>query len=136
MQSEQGREFEKELKNAWIEVVAACIRDARRKGSLDAVIRSRGRSEALDWIEHNLEFSKTEMDVDAVIQRFANKLSLQAPQLPLETVEFLEEHDEEALEVLRRKTKIIVLFAAEKAGLVKRQPRTRTLDKFVKEVKE
>jgi len=132
----QSETLEKELKEAWIEVVAACIRDARRKGSLDAVIRSRGRNEALDWIEHCLEFSKTEMDVDAVIQRFANKLSLQAPQLPLETVEFLEEHDEEALEVLRRKTKIIVLFAGEKAGLIKRQARTRTLDKFVKEVKE
>jgi len=125
-----------ELKNAWIEVVAACIRDAKRKGSLDAVIRSRGRNEALDWIEHNLEFSKYEADVDAVIQRFANRLSLQAPQLPLDVVELLEEHNDEALEVLRSKAKIIVLFASEKAGLVKRQPRMRTLDNFAKEVKE
>lgn len=135
MQSE-AKNLGKGLKEAWIEVVAACIRDARRKGSLDAVIRSRGRSEALDWIEHNLEFSKYEADVDAVIQRFANRLSLQAPQLPLETIEFLEEHNEEALDVLRSKAKIIVLFSAEKAGLIKRQARTRTLDHFVKEVKE
>ena len=132
----QSEDLTGELKNAWIEVVAACIQDARRKGSLDAVIKSRGKSEALDWIEHNLEFSKYEQDVDAVIQRFANRLSLQAPQLPLEVIELLEEHNDEALDVLRSKAKIIVLFAAEKAGLVKRQPRTRTLDKFVKEVKE
>lgn len=54
------------------------------------MIKSRGRNEALDWIEHNLEFSKYEQDVDAVIQRFANRLSLQAPQLPLEVIELLE----------------------------------------------
>ena len=126
----QLNDLKKEIEKAWIEIIATCIQDARRKGSLEKVIRSRGRKEALDWIEHRLEFSKYAPGVDAVIQKFANYLSLQAPELPLEALSTLEGNEELALDILREKPKILVLKAGVLAGLVKLQVNS-SLDKFL-----
>ncbi|XRP97792.1 hypothetical protein ACO3UB_08335 (plasmid) [Methanocaldococcus sp. 16A] len=124
---QSNKELRKMLEEAWVNVVAACIVDAGRKGSLGSVIKSRGKKEALDWMEHRLEFSKHECSVPRVIQKFANHLSLQAPELPLEDIEFLREHEEEALDVLREMPKLIILKAAQNAGLLKsNSPKNKT----------
>ena len=110
-------ELEQQLEKAWIRIIAACIKDADRKGSLGKVIKSRrSRKEDLDWLEHRLEFSKTEPTIPRVIQRFANKLSLQAPDLPLSDIDFLREHEDEALDILRDNCKLLVLYSAAEAG--------------------
>ena len=81
--------------------------------------RIRGRR-SLDVFEHRLEFSKYEPDVPAVLQRLGNSLGLQGLSVPVEDVEFLRQHEEVAMEVLRRWTKLLALKASAKAREVKR----------------
>jgi len=81
--------------------------------------RIRGRR-PLDVFEHRLEFSKYEPDVPAVLQRLGNSLGLQGLSVPVEDVEFLRRHEEVAMDVLRRWTKLLALKASVKAREVKR----------------
>jgi hypothetical protein len=79
----------------------------------------RGRR-PLDVFEHRLEFSKYEPDVPAVLQRLGNSLGLQGLSVPVEDVEFLRRREEEAMEVLRRWTKLLALKASVKAREIRR----------------
>jgi hypothetical protein len=79
----------------------------------------RGRR-PLDVFEHRLEFSKYEPDVPAVLQRLGNSLGLQGLGVPVEDVEFLRRHEEEAMEVLRGWTKLLALKASVKAREIRR----------------
>jgi hypothetical protein len=81
--------------------------------------RIRGRR-PLDVFEHRLEFSKYEPDVPAVLQRLGNTLGLQGLSVPVEDVEFLRQHEEVAMDVLRRWTKLLALKASVKAREVRR----------------
>jgi len=76
--------------------------------------RIRGRRH-LDVFEHRLEWAKHEPDVPSVLQRLADSLSVQGLQVPVEDVEFLRAHEELALDVLRRWTKLLALKASVKA---------------------
>jgi hypothetical protein len=81
--------------------------------------RIRGRR-PLDVFEHRLEFSKYEPDVPAVLQRLGNSLGLQGLSVPVEDVEFLRRHEEVAMDVLRRWTKLLALKASVRAREVRR----------------
>ncbi len=81
--------------------------------------RMRGRR-PLDVFEHRLEFSKYEADVPSVLQRLGNTLGLQGLSVPVEDVEFLRRHEDVAMDVLRRWTKLLALKASVKAREVRR----------------
>jgi hypothetical protein len=76
--------------------------------------RIRGRR-PLDVFEHRLEYAKYEPDVPSVLQRLGNSLSIQGLSAPVEDVEFLRQHEDVAMEVLRRWTKLLALKASVKA---------------------
>lgn len=101
-----------EIEQAWIEVLAHIYK------AVDWIKVARNRN-AYDIFEHRLEFSKYERDVPSVIQRLCNSLSLQAPPLPLDYVDFLRQYEEEAMKVLRRMPKLLTLYAAKKAKELK-----------------
>ena len=101
-----------EIEQAWVEVLAHIYK------AVDWKKVAKGRS-AYDIFEHRLEFSKYERDVPSVIQRLCNSLSLQAPPLPLDRVDFLRQHEEEAMKVLRRMPKLLTLYAAQRAKELK-----------------
>jgi hypothetical protein len=127
-------ELEEQLWKAWVEVLAKCIQDANRKGSLKKVIRSRGYQEALDWIGHRVMFAKNKPTVSMVVQEITHGLSLQAPNLPLETLDFLKEHNKDALRVLRRNYLDIILHAGYETGFIKKKaPTKESLDKALSE---
>ena len=129
-------ELEEQLWKAWVEVLSKCIQDANRKGSLRKVIRSRGYQEALDWIGHRVMFAKNKPTVSMVVQEITHGLSLQAPNLPLEALDFLKEHERDALKVLRRNYLDIILHAGYEAGFIKskapkKESSTKSLSEFV-----
>jgi hypothetical protein len=97
----------KELEDAWVEVLAHVYSQVRWS-------RIRGRRH-LDVFEHRLEYAKYEPDVPSALQRLANALSLQGVNVPLDKVELLRAREEEAMEVLRRWTKLLALKAQVKA---------------------
>jgi hypothetical protein len=76
--------------------------------------RIKGRR-PLDVFEHRLEYAKYEPDVPSVLQRLGNSLSIQGLSAPVEDVEFLRQHEDVAMEVLRRWTKLLALKASVKA---------------------
>jgi hypothetical protein len=72
--------------------------------------RIRGRRH-IDVFEHRLEYAKYEPDIPSVLQRLGNSLSIQGLNLPIEDVEFLRKCESEALDTLRRWTKLLALKA-------------------------
>jgi hypothetical protein len=103
----------KEVEDAWVEVLAHVYSQVRWH-------RIKGRRH-LDVFEHRLEYAKYEPDVPSAIQRLANTLSLQGVNVPLDKVELLRSREEEAMEVLRRWTKLLALKAQMKAKELKQQ---------------
>ncbi|MFZ8810851.1 MAG: hypothetical protein ACO2PN_22430 [Pyrobaculum sp.] len=105
----------RELEEAWVEVLAHIYGQVRWH-------RIRGRSH-LDVFEHRLEYAKYEPDVPSALQRLANALSLQGINVPLDRVELLRSREEEAMELLRRWTKLLALKAQIRAKELKQQKR-------------
>jgi len=103
---------EKQLEEAWVEVLAYIYK------AVDWKKIARNRS-VYDVFEHRLEFSRYQPDVPSVIQKLCNTLSLQAPPLPLNVIEFLRQHEKEALRVLRKMPKLLTLKAAKRAKELK-----------------
>jgi len=103
----------KELEEAWAEVLAHVYAQVRWS-------RIRGRRH-LDVFEHRLEYAKYEPDVPSALQRLANALSLQGVSVPLDKVELLRAREEEAMEVLRRWTKLLALKAQTRAKELKKK---------------
>jgi len=103
----------KEVEDAWVEVLAHVYSQVRWH-------RIRGRRH-LDVFEHRLEYAKYEPDVPSALQRLANTLSLQGVNVPLDKVELLRSREEEAMEVLRRWTKLLALKAQMRAKELKQQ---------------
>jgi len=103
----------KEVEDAWVEVLAHVYAQVRWH-------RVRGRRH-LDVFEHRLEYAKYEPDVPSALQRLANTLSLQGVNVPLDRVELLRSREEEAMEVLRRWTKLLALKAQMRAKELKQQ---------------
>jgi len=68
-----------------------------------------------DIFEHRLEFARHEKTIPELIQKLCNKLSLQAPPLPLDDVEYLRDHELEALTIIRKMGKLLTLKAAKRA---------------------
>lgn len=95
-----------ELEDVWVSVLGHIYHAVNWK----QVARNRS---AYDIFEHRLEFSKYEKDVPSVIQKLCNKLSLQAPYIPIEDIEKLRLHEEEAMKILRKMPKLLTLKAAE-----------------------
>lgn len=100
--------LEKQIEEAWVEVLAHIYKavDWRR------VAKNRS---AYDVFEHRLSFARYERSVPDIIQKLCNTLSLQAPPLPLDKVEFLRKHEKVALKMVRRWTKLLTLEAASRA---------------------
>jgi hypothetical protein len=105
----------RELEETWVEVLAHVYSQVRWH-------RIRGRSH-LDVFEHRLEYAKYEPDVPSALQRLANALSLQGINVPLDRVELLRSREEEAMELLRRWTKLLALKAQIRAKELKQQKR-------------
>lgn len=103
---------EKQVEDAWVEVLAWIYK------AVDWKKVARGRS-AYDIFEHRLEFSKYEPDVPSIIQKLCNSLSLQAPPLPLDKVEFLRQNEKTAMKILRKMPKLLTLMAAQRAKELK-----------------
>ena len=97
-----------ELEKAWIEVLAHVYKAVNWKNI------ARNRS-AYDIFEHRLEYSRHEPNVPGVIQKLCNTLSLQAPPLPLDKIDFLRKNEKEAMKVLRSMPKLLTLYAAQRA---------------------
>jgi hypothetical protein len=76
--------------------------------------RIRGRR-YIDVFEHRLEYAKYEPDIPSVLQRLGNSLSIQGLNVPIEDVELLRKCESEALDMLRRWTKLLALKAYVKA---------------------
>lgn len=98
-----------EVEQAWTTVLGKIFEAVDWK-------KMRGRRSRLDIFEHRLAFAKYEQDIPDVIQRLCNTLSLQAPTLPIERVDYLREHRDEAMEMLRRWDKLLTMKAAQFAG--------------------
>ena len=104
-----------EVEEAWVEVLAHVYSQVRW-------FKIRGRSH-LDVFEHRLEYAKYEPDVPSALQRLANTLSLQGVNVPLDKVEFLRSREQEAMEVLRRWTKLLALKAQVRARELRQRRR-------------
>jgi len=107
-----------QIERVWVEVLAHVYKAVNWR----QVCRNRS---AYDVFEHRLEFSKYEPDIPSVLQRLCNSLSLQAPPLPLDDIEFLRENEKEALKVLRKWTKLLVLKAAKRAKEIKEEKKKK-----------
>jgi hypothetical protein len=103
----------RELEEAWVEVLAHVYSQVKWS-------RIKGRRH-LDVFEHRLEYAKYEPDVPSALQRLANALSLQGVNVPLDRVELLRSREEEAMEVLRRWTKLLALKAQVRARELKQK---------------
>lgn len=103
-------EIEPQLEEALAAVLGAVFKAVDWK-------KMRGRRSRLDIFEHRLSYAKYEPTVEQMYQRLCNALSLQAPEISLERMEFLREHDEEAMELVRRMDKLLTLEAAKWAGM-------------------
>jgi predicted component of type VI protein secretion system len=73
------------------------------------------RHRPLDVFEHRLEYAKYEQDIPSVIQRLSNTLGLQGVSVPLEDLEHLRRCEQQALDILRRWTKMLALKASIRA---------------------
>lgn len=117
MEGERGVEHLGEggmsVEEAWVEVLAHVYAQVKW-------FKVRGRSH-LDVFEHRLEYAKYEPDVPSALQRLANSLSLQGINVPLDKVEFLRSREVEAMEVLRRWTKLLALKAQMRAKELKQK---------------
>ncbi len=105
----------RELEETWVEVLAHIYSQVKWS-------RIKGRRH-LDVFEHRLEYAKYEPDVPSALQRLANALSLQGVNVPLDKVELLRANEDEAMEVLRRWTKLLALKAQIKAKELKQKKR-------------
>ena len=105
--------LEEKVEDAWVEVLAHIYRavDWRR------VARNRS---AYDVFEHRLSFARYERTVPDIIQKLCNTLSLQAPSIPLDKIEFLRMHEKTALKIIRRWTKLLTLKSAFRAKQLKK----------------
>ena len=106
---------EREIESAWVEVLAHIYKSVKWKKV------AKGRS-AYDVFEHRLCFARYEKDIPSVIQRLCNTLSLQAPPLPLDKVEFLRQNEKDAMKLLRKMPKLLTLLAAKRSKEVKKLP--------------
>ena len=88
---------------------------------------ARNRS-AYDVFEHRLEFSRYERDIPSVHQKLCNTLSLQAPYVPLDVMDFLRKHEGVALRILRKMPKLLTLRAAFRARELKTGGEPRLFD--------
>jgi hypothetical protein len=79
------------------------------------------RRRPLDVFEHRLEYAKYEPDIASALQRLANALSIQGVSAPLEDIEFLRQCNEEAMDILRKWTKLLALKASVKARELRAQ---------------
>jgi len=113
--------LEKKLEEAWVDLLAHIYK------AVDWKKTARNKS-AYDIFEHRLEFSRYEPDIPSVIQRLCNTLSLQAPPMPLDTIEFLRQHEKESLRILRKMPKLLTLKAAQRAKELKKG--VAKLDRF------
>lgn len=114
-----NKEAERKLEEAWTELLAHIYKAVDWK----RVAKSKN---AYDIFEHRLEFSRYEPDIPSVIQKLCNTLSLQAPPLPLNVIEFLREHEKDAMRVLRKMPKLLTLKAAHRAREMKMRKVTAT----------
>ncbi len=110
----QSGKLDRNLEEAWTELLAHVYK------AVDWKRIARNRI-PYDIFEHRLEFSRYEPDVPSVVQRLCNALSLQAPPLPLDVIEFLREHNKDAMRVLRKMPKLLTLKAAQRAREMKRR---------------
>lgn len=120
-----NKEAERKLEEAWTELLAHIYKAVDWK----KVARNKN---AYDIFEHRLEFSRYEPDIPSVIQKLCNTLSLQAPPLPLNVIEFLREHEKDAMRVLRKMPKLLTLKAAHRAREMKKMKKAER-DASVKE---
>ncbi len=116
-----SRQEEKRIEEAWVELLAHIYRAVDWK----KVARSKI---SYDIFEHRLEFARYERGIPEFIQKLCNTLSLQAPPLPLDAVEFLRRHEPEAMNMVRRMGKLLTLKAAQRAKELKTG--MRTLESF------
>jgi hypothetical protein len=79
------------------------------------------RRRPLDVFEHRLEYAKYEPDIASALQRLANALSIQGVSAPLEDIELLRQCNEEAMDILRKWTKLLALKASVKAKELRAQ---------------
>ena len=107
-------ELSKEIEENWIEILAYIYKAVNWK----KVARSKS---AYDIFEHRLEFARYEADIPSLIQKLCNSLSLQAPPLPLESIEFLRANEKEAMILLRKMPKLLTLKAAKRAKELKKK---------------
>ena len=121
-------ELNKEIEENWIEVLAHIYKAVNWK----KVARSKN---AYDIFEHRLEFARYEPDVPSLIQKLCNTLSLQAPPLPLDRVEFLREHEMDAMKLLRKMPKLLTLKSAKRAKELKKKKENeierKTLEEYI-----
>lgn len=106
LEKERVEQRQKEIEQAWRDVLAHVYAAVNWKKI------ARGRS-AHDIFEHRLEFARYEQSVPSLLQKLLNRLSLQAPPMPLDKIEFLRRHEFEALQILRSMPKLLTLYAAE-----------------------
>lgn len=97
-----------EVEDAWVEVLKSIYM------AVDwwKVARNH-RSE--DIFQHRVRFASVEPDIPSVIEKLCNSLSLQAPRMPADRIDFLRQHEKEALKVLRKRTRLLTLYASVKA---------------------
>ena len=99
---------EKEIEEAWVNVLADVY------SAVNWTKMRKARSSNYDVFEHRLSFSRYEKDVPSLLNRLCNSLSLQAPELPLEDINFLRRHESVSMRVVRRMPKLLTLEAAGK----------------------
>lgn len=68
-----------------------------------------------DIFEHRLNFAKNQRGVPEMIQKLCARLSLQAPPLPLDDVEFLRDHENDAMKMITDYGKLLTLKSAKRA---------------------
>ncbi|WP_456478146.1 hypothetical protein [Geoglobus ahangari] len=108
----QLSELERIVEDALVEWLAHIYR------AVDWKKTARNHS-AYDIFEHRLEFSRYEPDIPSIHQKLCNTLSLQAPYVPLDVMEFLRKHESIALRILRKMPKLLTLKAAQRAKELK-----------------
>jgi hypothetical protein len=105
--------LDKHLEQAWVEVLAHIYKAVNWKQV------AKGRS-AYDVFQHRLAIARTRPDVPSAIEKLCSLLSLQAPPLPLDQVDFLRQHEKDAMKILRKMTRILTLDAAKRAKELKK----------------
>jgi hypothetical protein len=99
---------EKEIEKNWVSILGHIYHAVNWK----KVARNRI---SYDIFEHRLSFSRYEKDIPSLLNKLCSLLSLQAPKIPLLSVEFLRENEELALKVVRKMPKLLTLEAAEES---------------------